>query len=780
MANFLQRLFSQEKPASVKPEVKQTSSPAFLPLSDRSILGISDLDLTSGQLQKYYQSWFYAGTSLRAEEVAAIDLRLFKNAPNGDVKEIDSHDSLDVLQAVNAMATRYDLFYSLQTFKDIYGEAFWWLLKDGNKIVGIYPWLQPARMGIELADDGQVKGYIYQVPGNREFITFPADEIVHFKRFNPKDPYRGLSLVRAAQYALGLEREAQNWNYKFFENSAQPAGVVSFPTKLDREQQELLRSQWGRMHEGTAKSHRIAILTHDGKYTATGLSQKDMDFLEQQKYGRDQILSILRTPLAVINPDESINRATAEAAQSYFFERVVKPQLLQIVNTLNEFYLPHFDKTGQLYFDFWNEGPRDVEAALRSYEVGINTGSLSPNEIRELEGRDPIPDGDNYYLPFNLMPIGEAPEQEEVRQLALKRKQKTIRKHLHVKRSKSLAEKLYPEAKALAEALRKKQAKNNEQRTERREQMVVTEENKEQRRKLGEGFVQMQKARSNREEVLVQQKLRKEFNRQERQVLASLGEKAIGYEFDEEAEGELFAKIFSPIMRDIVKAHGEDALQLLGERGFVVSDAVREFLKTKGLEFTTDIQSTTKDKINSAIAAGVDANEGIPDIKKRIEAVFSDAKGYRAKMIARTEVSRSSNFGISEGYVQSEVVEKKEWFTPLGEDLEVCVPMEGVTVGLKEGFDLPNGETVDDPPAHPNCVCRTLPIVDERKMKLSLGRPLIIESKIIDEETTEKLERVAKEGEEQIEGLKKIREALEKEVEQDERHEQIDDITKPE
>lgn len=82
---------------------------------------------------------------------------------------------------------------------------------------------------------------------------------------------------------------------------------------------------------------------------------------------------------------------------------------------------------------------------------------------------------------------------------------------------------------------------------------------------------------------------------------------------------------------------------------------------------------------------------------------------YRAYNIARNELADAYNQGAYEGTKQAQAAgymgrSRARWCT--AEDERVCPTcggLEGKTVDLDEGFDLPNGRRL--PPAHPGCRC---------------------------------------------------------------------------
>lgn len=774
MPNRIQN-FLLGKLFGIKQEVPKQKSPStFLPMTSMSAFSGSEYPIAgSATAVKYYSSWVYAAIDTRAQEFAKMDLRLYQQDAKGNVTEADeNNDAWALLRMVNNRSTLYDLLYMKSVYQDTYGEAFWWLVRDGNKIIAIYPWLNPSQMIVKVNTDGTTNHYEYRVEGKSDIISFDVKDIIHFKHFNPKNAMRGLSLIMQAAYAVATDNEAAKYNWIFFKNNAKPAGVITYPFTLTDIQIQQAKAQWDREHKGNDNAHQITILGDDAKYVDSGITQKDMDFLEGRKFNRDEILSVFKVPLAILNPNESINRATVDAANAFFFERVIEPLMIQFVNTINEFLLPNFDTTGKFFFDFLNKAPRNRADDIAYYQSGINNGWLTQNEARELEGLKPVPEGNTLYLPFNITSAGIVPDDAN--------QNSKILKQLHIHAKPSLAQRVYGESKKLATKIieeRKARIKTKDQVKQESKQDDRWTDN---RRHIGEGFVAIAKARFNNELKNFKKKLIDEFGTQEARVLKTVRQKSIqlkdiDFKFDVDAEADLFAEIFLPIVKDIVAAHGEDALRLLGKRGFNVNAAVQRYLKTDGLKFSKTIQQTTKDKINAQIAEGLKGGEGLDKIRGRIQNVFTECKTSRAKTIAQTETVAASNFGIEEGYKQSDVVEQKEWYTPLDEDLDVCVPMDGTTVEVGQKFDLPDGDSVDAPPAHPNCHCTILPVVSGKSIQLVT--PVIVEQHVIDEQATAEVQKVLDEGKEAVKGLKDIQNKLQDSIEEDKRDGEIKSLT---
>jgi len=121
------------------------------------------------------------------------------------------------------------------------------------------------------------------------------------------------------------------------------------------------------------------------------------------------------------------------------------------------------------------------------------------------------------------------------------------------------------------------------------------------------------------------------------------------------------------------------------------------------------ISETTREEIRDLVEEAFSQQFDVDDLAKEIGRVLGD--DARAETIARTESMRAANEGQSQLWDQATEAglltgnEKQEWIvTPDDRLCPICEPMDGVTVGLDEMFDV-DGDQIDGPPAHPNCRC---------------------------------------------------------------------------
>jgi len=366
---------------------------------------------------KECKGWVYACVAAIADEISTIKLHLYKRKEKG-VEEVFDSSLLDLLYRVNDYTTKADHWYLTQNYLELVGEAPWLLDRSGEnkEPVAIYL-LRPDKLTIKFDKEKIIGKYIYDVGGGKK-EEFEPEDLILIKYPNPLRPFRGLGTLEAAAQTVNLDRYAEKWNVNFFYNSARPDGILTTNNKLTSDQRKTLSKMWNKQFRGIGKNAKLAILESGLTYKQMQLSQKDMDFLEQQKFSMSKILSIFRVPKSVIAITEDVNLANAETAAYAFARWTIKPKMTKIVEQLNEFLVPMFGD--DLFLDFEDPVPENVEMKIKKYKEALGpSGWMSVNEVRDIEGLKPIEGGDSIYRPVANMPVGEVQKQMIVSRKAI-------------------------------------------------------------------------------------------------------------------------------------------------------------------------------------------------------------------------------------------------------------------------------------------------------------------------------------------------------------------------
>lgn len=641
-----------------------------------------------------YRNWVYSCVTARAEDVSNIELKLFR----GD-QEVFEHPVLDLLYKVNPYMTKHDLFLATQSYKDLDGNCFWYLAReekaDGKGEVKEIFILKPDRVQIVCSKDNplEIIGYIYTQSDGKK-IPFEATEIIHHKNFNPNGPYpfphRGMGVVEAAYIAIHTDNEMRMYNAAFFKNSARPDGMLvpSGDGTMSPEEYKRLKEEWSEEHRGSSNAHKVAILQGGMKWESIGSTQSDMQFIDQKRFNRDEILALFRVPKTLLGLTEDVNRANADAAIYVFSLKVIKPLMEAIVDTMNEFLLPSFGDD-KLYFKFVSPVPSDRDA-----ERADNTAALDKwmtrNEIREKLGLPPTQNGNEFMGTMAQIAIDNVVPEKKKSKAEKAKKSETAAEIIVDKFVAKLptAEKTYREIEA--------GVKNK--------------------------YIEIWKNNFNDiSEAPLKKKLKQYFERQQTIVLRNLRQELKGLDkkeyhlksigdiiFDKEQAITTGISLITPFIRDYIRQSGKDAVELTGETTFdTETPRIERFVPQRAEYFAESITQTTADELIASIQEGIDNGEDLDAISERVASVYGKARDYRTDVIARTEVAASANFGAVEAYQQAGI-EKHQWIVVNPED-DDCLVNDGAVAKIGDNF--PDGSS--EAPIHPNCQCTTIPVFED-------------------------------------------------------------------
>lgn len=356
---------------------------------------------------KACKSWVYACVSAISDEVATIKLKLFQKKGEA-LEEIFEHPLLDLLYKVNPYTTKFDHWSLTQEYLELTGEAPWLLERDGNGPPTAIYLLRPDKLTIKFEKGKVIGKYIYRTDMANTVDIDPQD-IILIRYPNPLTLFRGMGTLEAAAQTVDLEKYAEQWNLFFFYNQARPDAVLTSKKSLTPDQRKRIETMWKKQFQGISKNAKLALLEGDFEYKPMQMSQKDMDFLEQQRFSRDKIFSIFRVPKSIIAISDDVNRAVAETHAYAFARWTIRPKMIRIIEQLNEFLVPMFGD--DLVLGFEDPVPENTELKLSKYEKALgSSGWMTINEVRKLEALPEVEGGDVILRPIMEVPVGSTQE----------------------------------------------------------------------------------------------------------------------------------------------------------------------------------------------------------------------------------------------------------------------------------------------------------------------------------------------------------------------------------
>lgn len=386
--------------------VKEKSHDLLGGFLDYSTNSLSNEKFISEKLLKANKGWVYRNNDVIAQEVSKMEFQLFTvGLKDGEIvyNEIENHPLLDALDRPNPEMTKSDLIYMTQSHKKLTGDAFWLKIRKGAKTVGFRP-LSPDKITLDLrppteTEPAAVASYTYRdrIDGKEVQQTYQPQDIIHFKKPNPNNMFRGLGAVEAMSEVIDLDNLTTETAKKFFQNGAIMNFILTTDSKVNDEQLKRLKAEFKSAFTGAHNAYKVPVLGGGLKPADISYSNKDMQFLDQLEWYRDKIMVGFGNTKAALGLVDDVNRASHEGSIVEWQRNTVKPDMEAIVNTLNEFLVPEFGE--RLVLGFNDPVPEDrsddVAEAERLYKAGV----IRRNEARELVDYDSDASDEVYMVP---------------------------------------------------------------------------------------------------------------------------------------------------------------------------------------------------------------------------------------------------------------------------------------------------------------------------------------------------------------------------------------------
>lgn len=178
---------------------------------------------------------------------------------------------------------------------------------------------------------------------NNKKRHYKPENLIRIYQFNPSDWLSGISNYMAAQTALAQDIRSDIYNSTFFGNNAVPAGVLKAKQNVSPEQLRTAMRMFYENYGGPGKSNRVAGLPYEVDYEHIGFSHRDMQYGEQKRYNKEQIISAFGLNKIAIGDYEQINRATIEFARKMLWTDTYIPINQLIWGAINGQWIRYVD-----------------------------------------------------------------------------------------------------------------------------------------------------------------------------------------------------------------------------------------------------------------------------------------------------------------------------------------------------------------------------------------------------------------------------------------------------
>lgn len=363
-----------------------------------------------GEQSALSSSAVWACVNLIAQTVATLPFRIYRKGSNNNRQRLENN--LDYLLNYEPSPD-----YHAFTFKELmtasaclHGNAYAEIVADPSGAPARLYYIPATQVQPYWDTETESVWYaIYQgdYRHNQPYMGLPAARMLHLLGLG-WDGLVGYSPIHLQRESIGLHLAGQRYGASFFKNGGRPAGVLKFPNKLSPEAKDNLRRTWENFHSGVGNTGRVAILEGGLEYSQLQINPDEAQFIETQKYSREEIASIFRVPASMIgaaDPSDNVEAVSLE------FLRSIQPWLVRWEMEINRKLIQRNDEYCEA--DTRTVLRTDLKTRYESYALGRQWGFLSVKDIRDAENMpSDIPGMDEYLKPMNMEPLDAMPVEQ--------------------------------------------------------------------------------------------------------------------------------------------------------------------------------------------------------------------------------------------------------------------------------------------------------------------------------------------------------------------------------
>jgi len=354
----------------------------------------TDFDLELGESI----STIYTSCKILADDVGSFPLNLYQNNEDG-TKYVDKNDYRYSLLHYNPNGyTTSNIFFStLEYIRNIKGNAFAQIIRDGSKIVGL-----------ELINPSVVVGYAkangelyYILEIDNEQFKINASEILHFRSLSDNGIW-GINPIEKLRLNLSTTYKAFHTIDKFYDNNATSPKALktTIPEGINPREWQNKIVDFTDKYGGFKNAGKVISLPPFTELQDITLSFADAEFISTIRFNVDQIASLYRVPPHLVGNFESSKFNNLEQLQLNYKINTIRPIHRMYRQEMEFKLLTTQERINGKSIEFNTNAIVETSMSERiaAFKELFSMGTISPNDIAKYEGYPTFEGGDDHFL----------------------------------------------------------------------------------------------------------------------------------------------------------------------------------------------------------------------------------------------------------------------------------------------------------------------------------------------------------------------------------------------
>jgi HK97 family phage portal protein len=381
------------------------------------------LRITDNYTQAYAEIWrtqpaVRTVCTFLGRNIAQLGLHVYQRVSDTDRKRLTDHPLAQLLSSPAPWMTRYRLLNALVQDRAIYDAAYWLKFRaDGTDSGGVdglarmAPWrTEPKGKTGMFADE-----FVYR--GDRGERSFPRDQVVHFRGYNPTDDVNGAPPIEALRRILAEEWEASRMREQILRNGARVSGYIHRPAPDNggkdwgKEARERFARGWKQQYTGGGPETGGTPILEDGMtFVPAAQTATELQYVQVRKLTREEVAAAYHIPPPMVGILDHATFGNIEEQHKMLYMDTLGPWLTEFQEEIELQLLSDFGDTSGVYVEFnlaeKLKGSFEEQAAALQTSVGAPW--MTRNEARARQNLPSLEGGDELITPLNVLVGGQA------------------------------------------------------------------------------------------------------------------------------------------------------------------------------------------------------------------------------------------------------------------------------------------------------------------------------------------------------------------------------------
>lgn len=352
----------------------------------------------------------WACVRLISGTIATLPLQLYAMDAEGRGTVARDHPLYPVLHdQPNADMTAVNFWEAMVASILLWGNAYAAIDRRADGTITALTPLVPDFLTVQRHADGSL---IYRYNYAGQYGEMTEDQVFHVKGFSLNGMV-GISPVTQARQTIGLAIAAEKTAASLFRNGMRPSAVMTSPGFMTKDQREMYGAGFTEKFTGAINAGRVPLLEGGFKLDHLSISPQDAQLLATRQFSIEQICRWFGcAPVMIGHMEKSTAWGSGlEQMNLWFLTYTLRPLLKAIEQEIRRSILRPAERL-TFYAEF------NVEGLLRADSQGravlmktlVENALATPNELRALDNREPLPGGDDLMIMNNYIPVRLAGE----------------------------------------------------------------------------------------------------------------------------------------------------------------------------------------------------------------------------------------------------------------------------------------------------------------------------------------------------------------------------------